>query len=167
MRRRTTLLYPALFFALLAAACGDRPERLEKGAAPAPAAHPAAAEPRFAGKVFLEGSTEGATGAAVFLSARRVGQRLPSLSRKYELSDPAWKQEGERRVLEFKLTDLDNMGGFGAPMAAEMEVEARYDPDGMIDPTPGAVDPGVVKAAVPASPGAKTLEIQLRIAAAK
>jgi hypothetical protein len=92
---------------------------------------------------------------------------LPSLSRKYELSDPAWKQEGERRVLEFKLTDLDNMGGFGAPMAAEMEVEARYDPDGMIDPTPGAVDPGVVKAAVPASPGAKTLEIQLRIAAAK
>jgi len=169
MRRRQDLLYAALSLCLVCAACGDRPERLgkESGSPPKPAPAPVSSEPRFAGRLVLEGLAESPPGAAVFLSARRIGQRLPSLSRKYELSDAAWKKEGDKRVLLFQLTDVDNMGGFGAPMAAEMEVEARFDPDGMIDPRPGADEPGVVRAAVPASPGSKEIEVVLRLGAPK
>jgi len=169
MRRHRQLLPGLLLLGLSASACGDRPERIEDGSAsskPAAAA-PASAPARFEGRVVLQGSAEEAPGAAVFLSARRVGQRLPTLSRKYELRDPAWTKDGENRVLKFQLTDLDNMGGFGAPMAAEMEIEARFDPDGMIDPRPGSDEPGVVRAAVPASPGAKGIEVVLRLGAPK
>lgn len=131
---------------------------------------PVSMEARFEGRIVLEGASEGAPGAAVFLSARRIGQRLPTLSRKYELRDSAWTKEGENRVLKFQLTDLDNMGGFASPMAAEMEIEARYDPDGLIDPGPGAKEEGVVRSAVPASPGSpgsKTIEVVLRLGASK
>ncbi len=155
--------------AVLVAGCGDRPQRVTGASsetqaasphAPAQAAAPLKA-PKFAGRVVLEGELANAKTGAVFLSARRKGQRLPSLSHKYEMNDAGWSSSGASRTLEFALTEADNMGGFGAPLGAEMEVEARYDPDGMIDPTPGAVDPGVVKAAVPASPGDKGLAITL------
>lgn len=167
MRRRQDLLHAALFLGLVCAACGDRPERIgqESAAPPKPAPAPVSSEPRFEGRVVLEGAVESPPAAAVFLSARRVGQRLPTLSRKYELRDAAWTKEGENRVLKFQLTDLDNMGGFGAPMAAEMEIEARFDPDGLIDPRPGAEEPGVVRSAVPASPGSKNVEVVLRLGA--
>lgn len=169
MRRRHDRLHAALLLAFLVSACGEGPERIgqEAPTSKPPAPAPASSEPRFEGRVVLKGTTEDAPGAAVFLSARRVGQRLPSLSRKYELRDPAWTKDGESRVLQFQLTDLDNMGGFGAPMATEMEIEARYDPDGMINTTPGAVDPGVVRAAVPATPGSKAVEVVLDLAAPK
>lgn len=168
MRRTQALLHAVLFLGFVCTAC-DRPERIGPGSGPAskPAAAPASAETRFEGRLVLEGVAEGTEGAAVFLSARRIGQRLPTLSRKYELRDSAWMKEGEHRTLKFQLTDLDNMGGFGAPMAAEMEIEARYDPDGMIDPRPGAEEPGVVRSAVPASPGSKGTEIVLRLGESK
>jgi len=169
MRRPRALLHAILFLGLVCPACSDRPERIGKDSeSPSkPAAAPVPAEVRFEGRIVLEGAPEGAEGAAVFLSARRIGQRLPTLSHKYELSDAAWTKEGERRILKFQLTDLDNMGGFGAPMAAEMEIEARYDPDGLIDPRPGADETGVVRASVPASPGSKGTEVLLRLGASK
>ena len=154
---------------VLLAGC-DRPQRVTSGsssetqaASPHSAAQPAAASktPKFSGRVVLEGDLAAAKTGAVFLSARRKGQRLPSLSHKFEMDDAGWTASGATRTLEFTLTEADNMGGFGAPLGAEMEVEARYDPDGFIDPTPGAADPGVVKAAVPASPGDKGLAITL------
>jgi hypothetical protein len=164
------LLIQALFLSgVLVTACGDRPARIEPRTEKAVSPHsvPASSPVRFQGRLVLEGTGEEKGSPAVFLSARRSGQRLPALSRKVEISSPEWKLEGDRRVLDFQLTDLDNMGGFGAPMSAEMEVEARYDPDGFIDPTPGAEEPGVVRAAVPANPGAKGLEIVLRLGTAK
>ncbi len=148
---------------LLVCACGQPPQRVPKDA---PAAAPAAARPdkavRFGGTIALEGTLGGVQTGAVFVSARRKGQRLPTLSHKYEITGAGWSAQEGSRVLSFALTDDDNMAGFGAPMGAEMEVEARYSPSGFIDPKPGAEEPGVVRASVPAAPGNQTLAIKLQ-----
>ena len=155
---------PVVSFALVSLlfACGERPQRVDVAAPASTPVSPPEPTPRFAGRVVLEGELATARSGAVFLSARRKGQRLPALSQKFELNDPAWVEQGPTRVLAFTLTDANNMGGFGTPLGAEMEVEARFDPDGFIDPSPGAQDPGVVKAAVPASPGDKAIAITMR-----
>lgn len=142
------------------AACGERPQRIEE--APASAAPKAAPVVKFAGSVRLEGDLAGAKAGALFVSARRKGQRLPTLSHRFDMSDPAWAAQDGARVLTFALTDADNMGGFGAPMGNEMEVEARYSPSGFIDPRPGAEEAGVVRGSVPAVPGDANLSIRLQ-----
>jgi hypothetical protein len=165
---RHALLLPALL--PLFCACGERPQRIgkEELASKAPSLPAAAVQTsRFAGQVVLKGDLAGVKSGAVFLSARRKGQRLPSLSHKYDITDPAWTAQEGNRVLSFTLTDQDNMGGVNAPMGAEMEVEARYDPDGFIDTRPGADEEGVVKIAVPASPGDIQLVITLQRIAGK
>ena len=146
------------------AACGDRPERISADS-PEPQAPAAAAPsqgPRFAGTVVLEGSLAAAQSGAVFVSARRKGQRLPTLSKKFEWNDPAWSTEEGRRELRFALTQADNMGGFGAPMGPDMEVEARYSPSGFIDTRPGNDEAGSVRASVPATIGDASLTIRLQ-----
>jgi hypothetical protein len=161
---------------LLLCACGERPKRLGKeesssaasGASSASAASalPGAARGqrtvRFGGSIVLEGGMAAVQEGAVFVSARRKGQRLPTLSHKYDLSDPSWTIKDGSRVLPFSLTDEDNMAGFGAPMGAEMEVEARYSPSGFIDPRPASDDEGIVRASVAAAPGDTKLAIRLQ-----
>lgn len=157
----------AAFLVASTVACGDRPQRIEGGGAPARApvpVHPAADSPvRFAGKVVLEGDAAVPDSAAVFVSARLKGQRLPALSRRFGMSDPEWSTVDGERVLRFRLTDEDNMGGFNTPLGAEMEVEALYDLDGFINTAAGSGDAGVIKVAVPASPGDQGLEIRVRL----
>lgn len=169
MSSRPKLPHAALLLVLACTACGDRPERIEQGSATpsAPHAAPAPAAARFEGRIVLEGATEAPPAAAVFVSARRIGQRLPALSRKYDLAGGGWTKDGDKRILMFQLTDRDDMGGVASPMAAEMEIEARYDPDGFIDPSPGAQEEGVVRSTVPASPGSKGIEVVLRLGASK
>ena len=146
MSRHSKLPRAALLLGLACTACGDRPERIGKESAAPSTPHqpPVPAEARFEGRIVLEGATQVPPAAAVFVSARRIGQRLPALSRKYDLAGAGWAKDGEKQVLMFQLTDRDNMGGVASPMAAEMEIEARYDPDGFIDPSPGAQEEGVV-----------------------
>jgi hypothetical protein len=117
---------------------------------------------RFSGSIVLEGGMSAVESGAIFVSARRKGQRLPTLSHRYELTGPAWSTQDGNRVLSFSLTDDDNMAGFGAPMGAEMEVEARFSPSGFIDPSPAADNTGVVRASVPAAPGDAKLAIKLQ-----
>ena len=150
-------------------ACGERPQRLGKGGSTSQAvAESKAVKPaRFSGSVVLEGGMAGVQTGAIFVSARRKGQRLPTLSRRYELGDPAWSTQDGNRVLAFTLTDDDNMAGFGAPMGAEMEVEARYSPSGFIDPSPAADHEGVIRASVPAAPGDAKLAIKLQTTSGK
>jgi len=143
--------------------CGDRPQRVEKGSEPP---KPASPEPparggRFGGTVILEGELAKVESGALFVSARRKGQRLPTLSKKFEWKDAAWSVREGRRELRFVLTDADNMGGFGAPIGAEMEVEALYSPGGFIDPRRGSEEAGSVRASVPATIGDSKVEIRL------
>ena len=164
MRSTTMRTALAVLGALLwLAACGDRPQRVEKGSEPP---KPASPEPpakggRFGGTVILEGELSKLESGALFVSARRKGQRLPTYSKKFEWKDAAWSVREGRRELRFVLTDADNMGGFAAPIGAEMEVEARYSPSGFIDPKRGSEEAGSVRASVPAAIGDSTLEIRL------
>ena len=160
------VIRPAALLVLLVA-CGDRPQRIGSGvpaaSGPAPVREAAAPPVRFAGTVVLEGDASVPDASAVFVSARRKGQRLPALSRRFGMKDPEWSMEDGNRVLRFRLTDQDDMGGFNTPLGAEMEVEALYAADGFINTTPGAGEDRVVKVAVPASPGDRDLEIRIRL----
>lgn len=154
---------------LILGACGERPQRLGKGESSSPPrAESNAAKPaRFSGSIVLEGGMAAVQSGAIFVSARRKGQRLPTLSHRYDLADPSWSTQDGNRVLSFVLTDDDNMAGFGAPMGAEMEVEARYSPSGFIDPSPTADNEGVIRASVPAAPGDAKLAIKLQTTSGK
>lgn len=159
---------------LLLCACGERPRRLGKEESSSAAASPALSNPapgqrtvRFGGSIVLEGGLAAVQEGAIFVSARRKGQRLPTLSHKYELADPSWTTQDGNRVLPFSLTDDDNMAGFGAPMGAEMEVEARYSPSGFIDPRPASDEEGIVRAFVAAAPGDTKLAIRLQATSGK
>jgi hypothetical protein len=175
MRTAHVLLTIVLLIVPALAACGERPQRVANApeapkssgsSAPAVPASPTQGA-RFAGTVSLEGELAGRQSGAIFVSAKRKGQRLPTLSRKYEWTDPAWSTQEGRRELRFALTEADNMGGFGAPMGAEMEVEARYSPSGFIDPRPGSEEDGSVRASVPASAGDRELKIRLQSTSGK
>ena len=151
----------AVILALLAG-CGERPQRIGKGEPASPPVAPTAKPLRFGGTVVLEGGMAAMGSGAMFVSARRKGQRLPALSRKYDMSDPAWFTQDGNRILRFALTEDDNMAGFGSPLGPEMEVEARYSPSGFIDPKPQADEDGAIRASVPAAPGEANLVVRLR-----
>jgi hypothetical protein len=172
--RSATLPFVVL---LVLCGCGERPQRVGKGGSSSPPSATSSASSsgdsktakaaRFSGNILLEGGMAAVQNGAIFVSARRKGQRLPTLSHKYELNDPSWSTQDGNRVLTFTLTDDDNMAGFGAPMGAEMEVEARYAPSGFIDPSPTADNEGVIRATVPAAPGDAKLAIKLQTTSGK
>jgi hypothetical protein len=91
---------------------------------------------------------------------RQPGSRMPTLARKYELGDPAWVARGEQRVLPFALDETYNMGGAAAPGGEQMELEARFDPDGLIE-----TKTGNESEVVQVRPGATDIAVTLRSAA--
>src|SRR5262245_19371039 len=103
-RAKGNAIRAAVLLALVAG-CGERPQRIAKGEA-RPGA-PTAKPPRFGGTIVLEGGMAATGSGAMFVSARRKGQRLPALSRKYDMSDPAWFTQDGNRVLRFALNDED------------------------------------------------------------
>jgi hypothetical protein len=123
-------------------ACGDAAERF--------AADPRAADlpARFGGSVQLQGALAEIESGSLFLFVSAPGSRSPTLARKYEIGDPAFSTDRDERRLRFALDERDCMIGASAPMFEEMEVEARFDPDGVLD-----TDEGVVRASVRARPG--------------
>ena len=143
---------------LLMCACDEEPRRVVSSATRSSAP---AARVRFAGRVELAGALAAASTGSVFVTARARGARAPSLSRKYEIGDPAWSMLDGKRVLYFALNEKDDMDGAGAPIGSEMELEARYDPDGVIE-IGRAQEIGVVKAVVGAKAGDTELSITLQ-----
>lgn len=87
---------------------------------------------------------------------------MPALTRKYEIGDPAFGLSDGERVLHFSLDERDDMGGATTPMADEMELEARFDPDGFVE-TPE----GVVRTLLRVHPGDEELSIVLPSDAAR
>lgn len=143
------------------AACFEAPERVSAASAPE-SPHAASDRPvRFAGRVTLNGDLASVQEGSLFLIVRSPGSRMPALTRKYEIGDPAFQLAGGQRVLHFSLDERDDMGGAAAPMAAEMELEVRFDPDGFVD-----TSEGVVRTAVRVQPGDQELSLELPDAAA-
>ena len=135
----------ACLLASLALACGEPPQKIPKSTTSMPeghAAHPAVpTDPaRFAGQIALRGELAQAREGSLFVIVRQKGSRMPSLARKYEVADPLWVDRGTERVLRFSLDEAspeDRMGGTGIALAGEIELEARFDPDGVLETKEG------------------------------
>jgi hypothetical protein len=134
--------------ACLCAACGDAAVRTSADGAASnlPA--------RFAGTVHLQGELARVESGSLFLFAHPPGSSSPTLARKYEIGDPAFSDEGDEVQLRFALDERDRMVGGSAALFDEMEIEARFDPDGILD-----TSEGVVRASVRARPGDGELSI--------
>ena len=140
---RSSTLLGMLLATATVAGCGDPPEKISKprpDAAGAAAAHStvrAASPMLYKGKIVLAGTLADAKAGSVFVIVRQPRSKLPTLTRKYEIGDPLWTGSGGERVLYFSLDETHNMGGAASPPGEKMELEARFDPDGMIDTKDG------------------------------
>lgn len=136
----------------LVAACAPH-EELE-----APGTLPAGTSPRFSGSLSLVGDLARAHDGAVLVAVRRVGSRgRAMLSRRFEVADPLWVERPGRRDLYFLLDDRDLEPGMRLALDAEMELVARFDPDGL----PWTDDQGFVEVRERVRTGASDLALAL------
>jgi hypothetical protein len=162
----------AVLFLLVpgALACGPAPVPVESASAPAapagqlPPGHPpigggagppaarSAADLRFSGVVRLRGALASTQEGYVMVSIKPEGIKMPVFSRKYALSEATPGEDGELR-LAFQL-DQDDMLGMLPP--GGLVLEARFDPDGMVES-----QEGVVVATVPVTLDESAAEIVL------
>jgi hypothetical protein len=150
-----TAFRPFACLLLVCAAC----ERSAPPPAPEPPVEPVAKGTplRFTGEVVLAGPLLRATDGVVLLSLRRVGGTQVMWRRAYELGDPWWTQSAGSRSLPFGLSEKDAILDPAPTLSAEMEIVARYDPDGV----PDTFDPGAVELVTRARTGETDLVITL------
>jgi hypothetical protein len=160
---------------LLLAACGDPPQPVEESTSPMsarggtatgtlppghPPTQPRAADARsqdarFEGVVRLRGALAERESGFVFVSVMPEGSRMPIYSRKYSLDEPAVgaAEDGER-VLRF---ELDRRYALSTIPPGQLELNVRFDPDGIVD----SKEPEVLDAAVPIEPNRTDVEVVL------
>jgi len=107
---------------------------------------------RFGGVVRLRGKLASAPEGYVFISVKPEGIRMPAFSRRYALADAEPAVDGVRR-LPFDLDKTNMMGGL---VPGALVLEARFDPDGIVESREG-----VVTASVPTKVGDMAAEIDL------
>lgn len=147
--RSSSICVTALF---LAAACSPHEEREVVGTLPP------GTSPRFAGSLGLVGELARAHDGSVLVAVRRVGSRgRAMLSRRFEVADPLWVDGDGRRDVYFLLDDRDLEPGVKLALDAEMELLARFDPDGL----PWTDDQGFVEVRERVRTGAQDLAIDL------
>lgn len=112
---------------------------------------------RFTGEVVLTGRLARASTGAVVILVRPVGGKDASWRRSYEVADPWWTQTASGRSLPFGLSPDDALVDPAPPLSAEMEIVARYDPDG----NPDTLDTDAVEVATRARTGATDLVLTL------
>jgi hypothetical protein len=161
------ILVPTLL-ALLLAACGDAPQKID---APAPAAHSAddghdhsthattsAETPTFSGVIVLKGPRAESDTGVLMVSLVSRGQRMPRMSYRLPLSGQPPAVDGERRI-PFRLDQGTDMLKSGLPAELQgtpLDLSVRFDQDGMVETREGDVT-----VAVPVGWGAEGLEIPI------
>ncbi len=101
-----------------------------------------------------------APGSAATISIVIPGQDEPLLSRSYDLGDPTWSVSRDEARLYFALDDRDAWPGVEGGVQREMELVARFDPDG----NPATDEPGTVRARVPVRTGSRSIEVEIALA---
>lgn len=169
------ILVPILL-ALLSAACGDAPQKVD---APAPAAHSAgdghdhsaddghdhsahattsAESPTFSGVIVLKGPRAESDSGVLMVSLVSRGQRMPRMSYRLPLAGQPPAADGERRI-PFRLDQSTDMLRSGLPAELQgtpLDLSVRFDQDGMVETREGDVT-----VAVPVGWGAEGLEIPI------
>ncbi len=98
----------------------------------------------IAGRIMLSGELSSARRGSVTVSAWREGEvgregAQPVLSRTYEIGDPDWSSDEGLLKLYFGLCDADRVGDAARVLPAEFEIEATFDPDGLLSTREGVV----------------------------
>jgi hypothetical protein len=123
---------------MLLASCGDR--RPEPSAAALPATEVGTIPVRLSGRIVLARPLAEVADGAVFLIVRAAGSAAPLSMRSYLLGDPLWfSGDAGERVLHFGLGDPDRHDGRRATAGQRLELEVRYDPDGLLVTVEGIV----------------------------
>lgn len=124
---------------VLFAACGCSGGE-EAASAPACAGVPAT----IAGQIELSGALAGARRGCVTVSAWRAGEAgregaQPLLSRTYAIGDPDWCAGEGVLMRYFGLCDADRAGDPTRALPEMLEIEACFDPDGLVHTHEGLV----------------------------
>jgi hypothetical protein len=123
----TTAFRPIACILLLAAACGRTPP---PPSAPVTDPAPAGTPRRFTGELVLAGALSRATDGAVIVTLRRIGDARILWRRSYEVGDPWWTERPGSRTLPFGMSARDAIVDPAPELSVEMELVARFDPDG-------------------------------------
>lgn len=115
----------------------------------------------YAGELVLRAdSALLAPGAAATISVVFPGRDEPLLSRSYDLGDPIWRLSRDEARLYFALDDRDAWPGIEGGVQRDMELVARFDPDG----NPATDEPGSVRVRVPVATGSPSILIEVALA---
>jgi len=98
----------------------------------------------IAGRIQLTGELASARRGTVTVSAWPEGDSAregaqPLLSRSYEIGDPDWCSDEGLSTHYFGLCDADRVGDASRGLPAELEIEACFDPDGLLSTREGLV----------------------------
>lgn len=100
------------------------------------------------------------SGSAVTLAIVMPGRDTPLLARSYDLGDPIWRFDRDGARLYFTIDGRDAWPGFTAPVRHEMELVARFDPDG----NPATDEPGSRSVRLPVRTGSSSLQVEIAFA---
>ena len=159
----TAMIHPRalLPLLLLAASCGGEADSgVPEPHSGLPAGHPGIdviEGASFAGRAVLKGRLAEAEEGFLMISLFPAGTRLPILSYRVAMGDPALATDAEgRRVLTFRLDDQSTLIPGRVPAGTPLEIGIRYDADGYVETKDGDVE-----ARVAARPGDEGLELVL------
>jgi len=115
----------------------------------------------YAGELVLRADTALlAPGAAATIAVVFPGRDEPVLSRSYDLGDPIWSPSRDEARLYFALDDRDAWPGIAGGVEREMELVARFDPDG----NPATDEPGSVRVRLPVRTGSRSILVEIALA---
>jgi len=118
-------------------------------------------EAAYAGELVLRADTALiAPGAVATLTIVLPGTDDPLLSRSYDLGDPIWRAYRDEARLYFAIDGRDAWPGVDKGLQREMELVARFDPDG----NPATDEPGTVRTRWPVRTGSPTIQVEITLA---
>jgi hypothetical protein len=141
------------------AGCGC--QRAAETPDPAAPAATKSAPATLAGRIVLAGELAGARRGSVTVNAWRAGEAgragaQPFLSRSYEIGDPDWSPGEGLLTRYFGLCEADRVGDPARVLPDELEIEACFDPDGLL-----GTREGIVRGSAHARNGAKDVVVRV------
>jgi hypothetical protein len=137
--RKCNVLLGSMLLAVgcLTTACGDSPKPVQ----PAPTKSASApTSDSISGRAILEGALAQASEGFLMVSAFPPGSRMPLLSYRVPISDPSIQKGSDgRRVFTFHLDPHTSMIPGSVPAGTQVELEIRYDRDGVVETKDGDV----------------------------
>lgn len=113
----------------------------------------------YAGEIVLRGEPALLAGGSATIAIVRRGEETPILSRSWDLGDPAWRSGAESFGLYFVLDARDAWPGTTGAIEPEMELVARFDPDG----NPATEEPGVARSRRAVRTGSREIAVDLQV----